>query len=476
MDYVNGGTLFNLIKKSKGLDEKIAFKYFINASAAINFLHENNMVHRDVKPENLLLDENGVVKLCDFGWCVELDVGARSTFCGTYEYMAPEIINESPYNNSIDVWSLGVLLYELLHGYSPFRAKNNPFSEDNYMEIFRNIVKYNFQIEKEISEPCADLLKSNLIFIAELITPESKKRIKIRDIFFHPWVRSFEAEYKEKIISAYTANSHGKCENKENLLVQNNNLNKQCPLQNIVNKDSKPSIKVNEKMLKEKEINEFSIMDPNKSLFDEVLNQVKNKNSIKKKKGSKNDKMLKSLNLSNTVKNNKKDEDKLRKRVQNSMLSELATLQYKLDDILNSTKMNEVSFISSKENVKTHLDTQNIFSDNYSTEHPQDYNILSTQSSIRKYDERVELNKDNKLKPDDKETNIITQSTCDCGNALVKRNEWKEMKSRKNSLDISKTVDIQITDKYNYKSNLRSSIYDSQNSNSIIGSEGFDKE
>jgi len=239
MEYVNGGTLFNLIKKSKGLDEKIAFKYFINSAAAINFLHENNMVHRDVKPENLLIDENGVVKLCDFGWCVELGLGARSTFCGTYEYMAPEIINESPYNNSIDVWSLGVLLYELLHGYSPFRAKNNPFSEDNYMEIFRNIVKYNFQIEKEISEHCADLLKSNLILILELITPESKQRIKIRDIFFHPWVRSFEAEFKEKRISAY--NTLNKCDNKENLLVQNYTLNKQCPLKNIVNKDSKAS-------------------------------------------------------------------------------------------------------------------------------------------------------------------------------------------------------------------------------------------
>lgn len=160
MDYVNCGTLFNMIKKKNGMDEKTAFKYFIHTAAAVNFLHENNLVHRDLKPENLLIDENGTVKLCDFGWCVELAVGNRSTFCGTYEYMAPEIIKESPYNSGIDVWSLGVLLYELIHGYSPFRAKNNKNNDQEYMEIFKNIVKYNFKIEKPVSDSLGDLIKS----------------------------------------------------------------------------------------------------------------------------------------------------------------------------------------------------------------------------------------------------------------------------------------------------------------------------
>ena len=122
MDYSANGNLYQKLKKMKCFDEKSAFNYFIQACSAINFLHSNNLVHRDIKPENLLIDNDNNIKLCDFGWCVELNLGNRVTFCGTYEYMAPEIVNELPYNNSIDIWSTGVLLYELIHGYSTFRV------------------------------------------------------------------------------------------------------------------------------------------------------------------------------------------------------------------------------------------------------------------------------------------------------------------------------------------------------------------
>jgi serine/threonine protein kinase len=163
LEHVNAGTMFNLLKKNKGgLDEPTAFRYFIQAAAAIHFLHEQGLVHRDIKPENLLVTEDNVVKLCDFGWCVEIAAGNRQTFCGTYEYMAPEVIKEKPYNGSIDVWSLGILLYELLHGYSPFRAKKGGQEDEEYAEIFRNIVKYDFKIDKPMSENCADLINSIL--------------------------------------------------------------------------------------------------------------------------------------------------------------------------------------------------------------------------------------------------------------------------------------------------------------------------
>ena len=150
LEYIEAGTLFSVIQKSKGLSEEESFKYFIQIASALNFLHENNLIHRDLKPENCLIDKEGNVKLCDFGWTVE-GGNSRVTFCGTYEYMAPEIIKEMPYNSSIDVWSLGILLFELLHSYSPFRAKNkaNDYNYENYdpsVEVLKNILKNNMKI------------------------------------------------------------------------------------------------------------------------------------------------------------------------------------------------------------------------------------------------------------------------------------------------------------------------------------------
>jgi serine/threonine protein kinase len=162
MEYSDKGTLFNFISDSQGCDEKKAFHYFIQVASAVYFLHENNLIHRDIKPENLLIDKHDNIKLCDFGWCVDMSKGSRITFCGTYEYMAPEIIQEMPYNKSIDVWSLGILLYELIHGYSPFRAQSEHGEEEEYHEIFKNIIKYNFQIDKDISKYCSDLITSKL--------------------------------------------------------------------------------------------------------------------------------------------------------------------------------------------------------------------------------------------------------------------------------------------------------------------------
>ena len=85
MEYVNKGSLHTLIQQtyqnSNSFTEKQAFKYFIQTVSAVYFLHENNLVHRDIKPENLLLDDKDQIKLCDFGWCVELTIGNRITFC-----------------------------------------------------------------------------------------------------------------------------------------------------------------------------------------------------------------------------------------------------------------------------------------------------------------------------------------------------------------------------------------------------------
>ena len=188
MEYAPKGTLYQLIQQKRGMCEEEAFYYFIQVASAIHFLHENGYAHRDIKPENILLDGKGI-KLCDFGWCVNVAKGERTTFCGTYEYMAPEMINDEFYDMGIDIWSLGVLLYEMIHGYSPFRA--NRFIKDAkkaQVEIFINIKNNNYRINKNISSECVDL-------IDKLLTTDTSKRIKIDELFNHPWVVNKEQEY-----------------------------------------------------------------------------------------------------------------------------------------------------------------------------------------------------------------------------------------------------------------------------------------
>ncbi len=81
-------------------------------------MHEKNIIHRDIKPENILFDSDFNVKLCDFGWSCFLqnDDDFRTSICGTYEYMSPEIVNNYTHNKKVDIWCLGILLYEMLHG------------------------------------------------------------------------------------------------------------------------------------------------------------------------------------------------------------------------------------------------------------------------------------------------------------------------------------------------------------------------
>ena len=122
MDYASNGNLNNIIKKSLGMDESSAFKYFIQVASAIYFLHENNIVHRNIQPENILLDEFNNIKLCNFGLAAEISSGDQLTFDVTTENITHEQIDETPYNKDIDMCALGVLLYTLVEGNSPIKV------------------------------------------------------------------------------------------------------------------------------------------------------------------------------------------------------------------------------------------------------------------------------------------------------------------------------------------------------------------
>ncbi|XP_024231010.1 serine/threonine-protein kinase Sgk2 [Oncorhynchus tshawytscha] len=126
LDYVNGGEIFFHLQRERCFLEPRARFYAAEVASAIGYLHSLNIVYRDLKPENILLDSQGHVVLTDFGLCkegVEPET-TTSTFCGTPEYLAPEILRKEPYDRTVDWWCLGAVLYEMIYSLPPFYSRD----------------------------------------------------------------------------------------------------------------------------------------------------------------------------------------------------------------------------------------------------------------------------------------------------------------------------------------------------------------
>ena len=197
LEYANKGNLFYYIKDNEYLSESQSFKIFIQIVNAIYFLHKKNFIHRDIKPENILLFDKNIAKLCDFGWCVEFKDEPRNTFCGTTEYMAPEMLNEKNYGKEIDIWSLGILLYEMLHGHSPFKPDKANFNDK---DVIKNIIyQKNIKYKSSLSKECIELM-------THLIDKNIKRRYSLEDIINSKFVKKFEKStnnYKLKNIREF---------------------------------------------------------------------------------------------------------------------------------------------------------------------------------------------------------------------------------------------------------------------------------
>jgi len=140
-----GGELWTILRDKKRFDDASSRFYTACVIKAFEYLHAKGIVYRDLKPENLLLDASGYVKLTDFGFSKKLEPGEKSwTFCGTPEYVAPEIITNKSHDHRADIWSVGILMYELLNGIPPFSKRNHTSSSQVYTDILKGMKAVSF--------------------------------------------------------------------------------------------------------------------------------------------------------------------------------------------------------------------------------------------------------------------------------------------------------------------------------------------
>jgi len=159
MDFINGGELFFHLSIEKKFTEDRARFYSAEIISGISYLHQHGIIYRDLKPENILLDRSGHVVMTDFGLSKE---GLNSptdrtiTFCGTPEYLAPEVISGESYTKAIDWWSVGTLIFEMLTGLPPFYDQNE---ESMYEKIMKSDIKFPHHLSHEV----VDLIQKFLI-------------------------------------------------------------------------------------------------------------------------------------------------------------------------------------------------------------------------------------------------------------------------------------------------------------------------
>lgn len=165
LDFMNGGELFFHLQQAGRFDEERALFYSAEIVLALEHLHTQNVVYRDLKPENILLDSTGHVALTDFGLCKENmnESSTTKTFCGTAEYLAPEVLLGKGYNRSVDWWTLGILMYEMIVG-------TPPFSGENTNAMYRKILYTDAQFPDFVTPVAQSLIKA-------LLNRDSKLRL-----------------------------------------------------------------------------------------------------------------------------------------------------------------------------------------------------------------------------------------------------------------------------------------------------------
>ena len=193
LEYIIGGELFTHLRKAGKFGNDHTRFYAAQIVMALQYLHNDSVVYRDLKPENLLLDLIGYLKITDFGFAKKVE-DRTWTLCGTPEYLAPEIIQSKGHGKAVDWWALGILIYEMLAGYPPFYDEN-PFG------IYQKILAGKLEFPRHFETHARDLIR-------KLLTADRTKRIGnlkngAEDIKKHKWYRglNWAALYNKQMVA-----------------------------------------------------------------------------------------------------------------------------------------------------------------------------------------------------------------------------------------------------------------------------------
>ena len=191
MEYIPIGNLFGIIPKDKKkrISSQIVASLMKDIISAVYFLHNMNppIIHRDIKPENVLLSEKLVAKLTDFGWSNYMQGDEkRTTVCGTPIYLAPEIMEEKPHDEAVDLWCIGVLLFELV-------TSNPPFLGNDLDSLKENVLKLKINWPKDINTDAKNL-------IMKILKLDPKQRLPLEEMIKHPFITKFTPDSTKYLI------------------------------------------------------------------------------------------------------------------------------------------------------------------------------------------------------------------------------------------------------------------------------------
>ena len=415
MEYISKGNVYNLltIDKKRQLSTKIVATIMKDVISAAYFLHNMNppIIHRDIKPENVLLNEGIVAKLTDFGWSNYIQEDKeRKTVCGTPIYLAPEIIKEQSHDEKVDIWCIGVLLFELITGTVPFQGRD--------IETLKsNILHLRITWPKDMNPDAKDL-------ISKILKLDPNQRMPLEEMLMHPFFLKYFPDapkclilpdpnitYKTFVVSKddpktwdpvqKNNNYNDKQINQgpsDNISGKNNNNN------NIIKKEPQDKYAILQEKYESLKNDYYAFKTGNQSIseMEELKRKIKEKNEKLEQlmKGNKNQEDEKDLKLKcNNLENENNDlrnqvlafEKKIKEQQTQSIDSKLNEIR---NTLLNKDKDYEFAF----EDLKNHL--------NKETRESLNEIIKSKDIEIQKYKEQEKSRREKEKK---KYTNLINK-------------------------------------------------------------------